>query len=263
MPDGPQRVSRDVEYVADGTRMVGYLCTPSGAVASPGVLLVHDAFGLSPDVMDLAHRLAWLGLPVFAADVWGDRDVLTSQEQIGPRIGAMAGDRRGWMVRVAAAHRAAGLQPEIDGAAVVMLGYCFGGSSALEYIRTGGGVRGVVAVHPGLDLLDPGWSAANVAARVLVCTGADDPMATPAMRTALEASMTGAGIDWETDLYSGTKHAFTSPASQYSPTPEAVAYHPRNAARAWESTTRFLRELLPDAPPSAVARRTPTNPAAS
>lgn len=244
-------VSRDVEYRHDDTRMVGLLCAPEAAPARPGILLVHDAFGLSPDMIDVAHRLAGLGFAVFAADVWGDRTQPATQPEIGPLIGGMVADRPRWMARIAAAHDAARAQPEIDASAIAVLGYCFGGSSALEYVRTGGDVLGAVSIHGGLDLLHPDWSAPRRTAQVLVCTGADDPMATAPMRAELETSLSSVGIDWEVALYSDTVHAFTSLRSRHSPTPHVVAYNARSAARAWDSTTRFLRDLFPDVRPVA------------
>lgn len=81
-------------------------------------------------------------------------------------------------------------------------------------------------------------------------------MATAEHRARLQQAMSDAGVDWEVDLYSGTKHAFTSPKAQFSPMPDVIAYHPRNAARAWDATTRFLRELFPavaDVPAAATA----------
>ncbi|MFE5292413.1 dienelactone hydrolase family protein [Isoptericola sp. NPDC056618] len=246
--------ARDVEYGHDGTRMLGALRAPAGVRGAPGVLLLHDAFGLSDDMLAIAERLAGVGFAVLAADVWGERARPRTQDEIGALIGAMVADRPRWAARVAAAHAAAAEQPEIDDDAIVALGYCFGGSSALEHLRTGGAVRGVVSVHPGLDLLDAdaGWGACDPTARVLLCTGDQDPMATAAQRDSLQRAMTGAGLDWETDLYSGTRHAFTSPHARFSPTPEAVAYHPRNAERAWDATTRFLRELARDLSPAVV-----------
>ncbi|WP_419702895.1 dienelactone hydrolase family protein [Promicromonospora sp. NFX87] len=244
-------LTRDVEYEHDGTRMVGALCAVPGARNAPGVLLIHDAFGLSEEMFAVARRIGRLGFAVFAADVWGDRTQPATEAEIRPLLGSMVGDRRRWMGRVAAAHAAATAQPEVDGSALAVLGYCFGGSSALEYLRTGGDVRGVVSIHGGLDLLDAegDWSVARSGVRVLLCTGADDPMATATQRVALETAMSRFGVDWEADLYSGTKHAFTSPKAKNSPNPDVVAYHPRSAARAWEATARFLREQFPQAAP--------------
>ena len=75
--------------------------------------------------------------------------------------------------------------------------------------------------------------------------GAADPMATAEQRAQLEQALNGADIDWELDLDSHTTHAFTSRKAQSSPRPDVFAYHPRNAERAWNATTRFLGELFP------------------
>lgn len=238
-------IQRDVEYTHDAIVMKGAVRAPSGAFGEPGVLLVHDAFGLSTRMLETADRLAELGFAVFAADVWGNRAQPSRQEEIGPYIRAMVSDRPSWVARMRAAQETAAAQPEIDGSSLVALGYCFGASSALELLRSGGGLRGVISIHGGLDLLDPeaDWSGADPRARVLICSGAEDPMATPAQRASLQEKLSGVGIEWELDLYSGTKHAFTSLLARNSPTPEAVAYDERSAARAWTATTRFLLDI--------------------
>jgi dienelactone hydrolase len=236
---------RDVEYTHDGTRLIGLVCAPEAAQSLPGVVLVHDAFGLADEMIEIAKRIARLGFAVFAADVWGDRLTPKSQDEIGPLIGAMVGDRERWISRIALAHEIAGRQPEFDGRAPASLGYCFGGSSALEYARAGGRTRGVIAIHPGLDLIEFDWSAVTpgTAPSALVCFGADDPMATPTQWRKAKQAMTEAGVDWELNLYSGTVHGFTSPKAKHSPNPAVVMYHPRNAARAWRATEAFLLEM--------------------
>lgn len=238
-------IQRDVHYTHDGTVMKGALCAPPAASAAPGVLLVHDAFGLTPHILQIAQSLTDLSFAVFAADVWGDRAQPSHQAEIGPYIGSMVSDRPRWIARMHTALETAAAQPEIDESSLVALGYCFGASSALELLRSGGDLRGVISIHGGLDLLESGadWSAADASARVLLCSGADDPMATPDQRTSLQENLSGAGIEWELDLYSDTKHAFTSPHARNSPAPEVVAYNELSAARAWAATTRFLSTI--------------------
>lgn len=239
-------VIRDVVYTHDDARLMGMVCAPEGAVDLPAVVLIHDAFGLGDEMLEHARALAELGYAVFAADVWGDRFTPTSDAEIGPLIGGMVADRAKWIERIALAHEIAAAQPEIDGDALVSLGYCFGGSSVLEYARTGGRVRGVIGIHSGLDLIEFDWSAVSDAApSVLICTGADDPMATPQQWQQLKAAMNDNGIDWEFNLYSGTVHAFTSRRAAHSPKPELFLYHPRSARRAWQATAGFLAEVLP------------------
>lgn len=247
-------ITRDIEYALGDVRMIGYLAAPATSRPLPGILLIHDAFGVTDDHLATARQYAGLGFAVFAADVWGERGRPKDASEIGPFIGGMVGDRPQWLARIAAAHSTLAGQPEADASAIAAVGYCFGGSSALEYLRTGAALRGVVGIHAGLDLLDPDWSvftspaptppAPTSPAHVLLCTGADDPMATTEMRESLQRSLSGAGIDWEVDLYSDTKHAFTSPQAASAPANDVFAYNERSAARAWQATTRFLGELF-------------------
>ena len=160
-------------------------------------------------------------------------------------MGSMVGNRPEWLARIAAAHRTAVAQPEVDADNLALLGYCFGGSSALEFVRTGGRVKGVIAIHPGLDIIEFDWSGAEAGLQALVSVGAADPMATAQQRAQLEQALDGADINWELDLYSHTTHAFTSRKAQSSPRPDVFAFHPRNAERAWNATTRLLGGLFP------------------
>lgn len=238
-------LTRDVDYTYRETRMSGLLLVPEGDGARGTVVLIHDAFGLAGFSLAAAHRYAALGYVVFAADVWGDRVQPADERGIGPLIGAMVANREEWQGRVAAAHATAAEQPEVDPRRIVMAGYCFGGSSALEYARTGAHLAGVVAVHPGLDLLDPdGVWQPHPSLRALVCVGADDQMATASQREALTTALTRAGIDWEMDVYGGTVHGFTNPRLVESPARHIIAYHPRSAERAWSSTITLLDATL-------------------
>lgn len=247
-------VRRDVQYSYESTPLIGLVRAPAGLPHAPSVLLVHDAFGLNEDTVAIAERLAAWGYAVFAADVWGNRTTPSRHEQIGPLIGAMLSNRVEWMGRMSAARDAAAAQPEIDIARLVALGFCFGGSSALEYLRTGGDLIGAVSVHGGLDLLAPGWGGAPAGVSVLLCTGADDPMATAAMRDDLQRDLSAAEVDWEVDLYSDTRHGFTNPKSQFAPAQDVVGYNPRSADRAWRSVASFLAEVVQRASEPQIAR---------
>lgn len=236
----PPLITREIEYAFHGVRMRGHLAAPDMGHPLPGVMLVHDAFGLTEDLMEQAERLAELGFAVFCADIWGDGRTLGHQSEIGSMIGSMASDHDEWMGRARAALAAMSDLDEVGAREIVALGYCFGGSTALELLRTGAPLVGVVGIHPGLDLVRSGWENADSSAQVLLCTGAADPMATADQRAALEHALTETGIAWELDLYSHAKHAFTSPHASG----DIAEYHPRAAARARSATTRFLGDVL-------------------
>lgn len=240
---------RDVVYsaielgAAEAPQLRGMLVAPAGAVAGPSVVLIHDAFGLGNQMIETARSLAQMGLSVFLADVWGDR-AQPKQDEISNHIGRMKGNPAIWQARIAAAHETAKQQPEIDAERLANMGYCFGGSSALEYLRLGGGVIATVAVHPGLDLIEYDWQPRD--ARVLVTLGAIDPMATAEQRAQLDQALSDAGVDWELALYSHTKHGYTSEGARFAPENPVVGYHERNAKRTKDRYEAFFREIFPE-----------------
>ncbi len=246
---------RDVPYEHDGAPMLGYACGPAlrNGTSGPAVLLLHDAFGVGEETRATARRYAALGCTVLAADVWGSRRTPVTGAEIGASIGAMAGARATWHGRVRAAFETLVQLDDVDPARIAVVGYCFGGASALELLRTAGpgdaAPRSIVSVHGGLDLVGAEWptAAAGTPAtttRVLLCTGADDPMATPEMVAAVQSGLGGLGVRWETNVFSDTVHAFTSRHAGLGGPPEVVAYEPVSAARAWASTERFLTDTL-------------------
>lgn len=235
-------VTRSVPYTHEGTEHIGHFVAGADG-RRPGVLLIHDAFGVSEPMKEMAARIAELGYAVLLADLWGGGRSPGSHEEIGPLIGELAGNRELWIGRIRASHEQLLAQEEVAEAPVTAVGYCFGGASVLEYVRVGGEVGGAVSFHGGLDLVDEDWSKANRASSVLILTGADDPMAPEAAVRVLEQSMTAAGLDWELTSYGGAKHGFTNPHADRAGRPEAIAYSARADRHSWDAFTRFAKEI--------------------
>ncbi|MDD2050945.1 dienelactone hydrolase family protein [Pseudomonas putida] len=235
--------NKSLDYSYDDACLRGYFSRPGGG-ALPGILLVHDAFGVSDFVKGIADRLSSAGYATLAADVWGDGKQLTSESEIGPMIGRFAADRKTWMGRLQAARKTLAAQPGVDGDKVVIIGYCFGGASALEYLRTVGDVRGAVSIHGGLDLVSEEWAPSHSLRKALLLTGYEDPMAALSKLESLQQSMNNAGVDWEVNLYGHTRHGFTRPDSDRANKPQIIAYHAQSDKRAWAALHRFLEESL-------------------
>lgn len=233
--------ARDLAYSDGETEMLGRLFVPAGPGHRPGILVVHGAHGLDDFILSRAERLAGLGHAVLAVDLWGGRERIADPAAIGPRLGAFAGNRAMWMGRVEAARAALAGQPGVDGSRIGALGYCFGGTSVLEFARSGGRVRGVVSFHGGLDMVADDWSA-GADASVLICTGAADPMARLEDLARIEAGLSAAGVEWETGLYGGVRHAFTEPDRPGRP--PFAGYDARADRRSWASMGEFFQHVL-------------------
>jgi dienelactone hydrolase len=231
-----------LHYNYAGTELIGYLVRAAGT-PRPGVLLIHDARGVSEPMKAIARRIAELGYSVLLVDLWGGGKTPGGDEEIGPLIGGLVSDPESWLGRVRAGHEALLASADVAEAPVTAVGYCFGGSSALEYLRRGGGVDGVVTLHGGLETIGTDWSEAHTPAKVLVLTGAEDPMASRDLVETLEDGLTSAGIDWEVARYGATKHAFTSPDVDKAGRPDVLAYNARADHRSWNALTLFLEEM--------------------
>jgi dienelactone hydrolase len=131
-------IGKSIEYFDGSARLVGYLSIDEALPGiRPGVVLVHDAFGVGDYMKRRADDIAELGYGVLAADIWGDGAQLTHEAEIGPMIARFASDRTSWIGRVEQARKVLSSQPSVDATRIAAVGYCFGGASVLEYLRTG------------------------------------------------------------------------------------------------------------------------------
>ncbi|MBM3649097.1 MAG: dienelactone hydrolase family protein [Alphaproteobacteria bacterium] len=234
---------QDIEYRADGIRMVGQYVVDDGSTARrAGVLICHEGPGLTDHTKKIAARLAGLGYAAFALDYHGEGKPLTDLAAVRPRIAAWMADPAGIMARAAAALDVLKAQKEVDPARLAAIGYCFGGTTALELGRQGCDLRAIVGFHSGLATSRP-QAAKNIKGKVLVCIGADDPIIPPEQRAAFESEMKAAGIDWRLQLYGGAGHSFTNPAAD-SRGMQGFFYHAATDRRSWNAMIELFDETL-------------------
>ena len=133
-------------------------------------------------------------------------------------------------------------EPRTDPQRLAAIGYCFGGTMALELARGGADLAVAVGFHSGLQTQRPAV-AGEVKAKVLVCIGADDPIVPPEQRLAFEQEMRAAEVDWRMNLYGGAEHSFTNPNAGQSGMP-GLAYDQATDERSWRAMLDFFDERL-------------------
>lgn len=223
-------------YEHEGVALEGYLARDAQAdERRPAVLLLHDWHGVGDTVRMRAQMLARLGYVAFAADLYGVG--VRPQGDAAPAEAAKYyNDLALLRTRVAAGFTVLQQHPTVDPARLAVIGYCFGGTAAIEFARTGAPARGVVSFHGGLiahELSD----AAAIAASLLVLTGGDDPVVPPDAVVAFENELrTAPHVDWQVTTYSGAPHAFTIPGTD--------RYRPTADARSWRAMVCFLDEVF-------------------
>ena len=230
-----------VEYKQGDTTCQGYLAWDDSAAGKrPGIVLVHDWMGVGDYVERRAREVAALGYVVLAADIYGKGVRPKDAREAGQLAGKYKGDLPLLRARGRAALDTLVKNPRVDAAKLFAMGYCFGGTAALELARSGAPLVGVVTFHGGLATKDPA-DAKNIKGSVLVLHGFDDPFVPPAEVAAFQKEMNDAHVDWEMVLYSHAVHSFTRPDSG-NDNSKGAAYNEKADKRSWEAMKAFLAE---------------------
>jgi dienelactone hydrolase len=233
----------DLEYKSGNLDCRGFLAydeTISGK--RPGVLLVHEAFGLGDAVIERAKMIAGLGYVALAADIFGNRLIPDGFDHAIQIIMELLNDPPTLIARASAGLDALAALPQVDGTKLGAIGFCFGGSTVLTLASQGKDLAGVISFHGGVSKV-PAPIKGGVKAKVLICTGADDPMVPTSDVVAFEQALRDAGADWQVITYGNTVHSFTNKGADGSLSP-AIKYDAKADRRSWAALTDFFEEAF-------------------
>ncbi len=234
---------REVTYEVDGRQMVGTLAVPDGTGSRPAVLIGHEGPGLDPVQKDRARRIAVeRGYVAFALDYQGGGQMLTDRDVMMARLDELFADPGRTQALGQAGLDVLLAEPRADASRVAAIGYCFGGTMALELARGGVDLAAVVGFHAGLITTRP-EAAADIRGTVLMCLGADDPIIPVEQRLAFESEMRAGGVDWRMELYGGAVHSFTHVGADRAGVP-GIAYHERADRRSWRAMLDLFDEAF-------------------
>ncbi|MSM40564.1 MAG: prolyl oligopeptidase family serine peptidase [Geobacter sp.] len=257
-PAKPQIEGKTVEYRAGDTLLKGYLATDTALKGKrPGVLVVHEWWGLNDYARKRARMLAELGYVALAVDMFGDGKQARHPDEAGAFAGAVMKNFDTGKARFNAALELLKQQPDVDPTRIAAIGYCFGGGVVLNMARQGADLKGVASFHGSLAAVQPAEKGA-VKAKILVLTGADDKMVPPGQVAAFKEEMQEAGADFRVISYPGAKHSFTNPdADKYAKEFNLpIAYNKKADTASWDELKKFFKEIfkVPAAPTGAVIK---------
>jgi len=218
----------------DGTQKLNGLVTSNAGKKLPGVLILPAWKGIDDEAKNSAIELEKQGYIAFIADIYGEGNIPTDNASASKIAGTYKQDYKAYQKRIALALeelKKQGANPD----KIAVIGYCFGGTGALETARAQMPVAGVISIHGGLA---KGNDRLNVPikTKVLVEHPADDESVKPEDMTNLIAELKAGKTDFQIITYSNSKHTFTSP--------ESPDYNEVMAKRAWNHTLTFLKEVL-------------------
>jgi dienelactone hydrolase len=234
---------KEVTYKDGDQPLTGYLAWDDAIKGKrPGVMVVHEWWGLNDYAKERAKMLAEEGYVAFAADMYGPGKVTTH-----------ANDAKGWMTQITQNQEAwqkralLGLEqlkasPHVDKSKLASIGYCFGGATVMQMAYAGADLKGVVSFHGSLPPASPEQAAA-IKPRVLIAHGNIDPFIPAERIVKFKQALEDANVDWEMDIYGGAKHGFTNPeAGEFGM--DALAYDEKADTRSWTRMKAFFDEIF-------------------
>ena len=222
-----------VDYKQGDTQLRGYLAYDDAIRDKrPGVLLVHRRDGMTPLTLQNAEMVARLGYVVFAPDIFGA--VPKDEEESKAMSARYNKDRPLMRARAQAGFDILRNNPMVDASRIAILGYCFGGTTAVELAETGAPIVGTVTIHGSFRNFQHD-AAKNIHGRMLILHGAEDPVAPLSEVNILIQDLRDAKIGWQLELYSGTKHGFSTPKN---------ADEERANTQSKASMARFFKEVF-------------------
>jgi dienelactone hydrolase len=218
----------------DGQQKLNGLVTSNAGKNLPGVLILPAWKGIDEEAKTAALNLEKQGYVAFIADIYGEGNIPADNASAGKAAGAYRSDYAAYQKRIALALEQL-KKAGADVKKIAVIGYCFGGTGALEAARGNLPVAGVVCIHGGLGKAAD-RSNGPINTKVLVENPAEDRGVTPEDMSKLITEMNEGKADWQIVTYAYSKHTFTDPKS-----PD---YNAVMANRAWDHTLLFLKEVL-------------------
>jgi dienelactone hydrolase len=201
-----------ITYTDGVTTMKGFVVYDTAKKGKqPGIVVVHEWWGITKHMHNEARRLAGQGYTAFIADMYGDAKMADNPNDAGALAGSVMKDPQAMESRFNAAREQLAKQPTVDPTRIGAVGYCFGGAVVLNMARAGADLGGVVGFHASLGLNTPAPAPGSVRAKVLVLNGADDAFVKKEQYATLRADLDAAKADYRVIEYPGAVHSFTNP----------------------------------------------------
>src|SRR4051812_32927364 len=166
--------TKTVTYTVGDTTFKGFLAWDDASEDKrPGVLVVHEFWGLSNYERKRAEQLAKLGYVAFAVDMYGEGKTTEHPKEAGKMAGMVRNNKKAWLERGLAGLKILQDNPLVDSKRLAAMGYCFGGSTALFLGHNGVELSAVASFHGALPIPSSD-EAQSIKAKVLICHGSLD-----------------------------------------------------------------------------------------
>ncbi len=242
----PKIKGMNVEYNAQNVVMKGYLAYDENIEGRrPGVLVVHEWWGINDYARKRARMLGELGYTALAVDMYGEGKQAMHPDDAGKFSSELMKNFDVAKARFMAAMDFLSRQATVDPTRIAAIGYCFGGGVVLNMAREGVDLKGVASFHGSLTAINSAQPG-RIKAKILVLNGADDKFTTPEQMEAFKQEMKSAGADFQFISYPGAVHSFTNPEATElgKKFKMPIAYNANADKKSWDELKKFLNMVF-------------------
>jgi dienelactone hydrolase len=201
-----------VTYTDGEATMKGFLVYDDASQAKrPGLIMVHEWWGITPHMHNQAKKFAEQGYTVLISDMYGDAKTADNPKDAGALSSSVMKNPTVMESRFKAARDQLAKQATVNPQKIGAVGYCFGGAVVVNMARSGADLAAVAGFHASLGLNTPAPAPGAVKAKVLILNGADDPFVKREQYDTVKKDFDAAKADYRVIEYPGAVHAFTNP----------------------------------------------------
>jgi carboxymethylenebutenolidase len=237
-----QATAERITVQSGGSSLTAELFLPNGEGPHPGVVVLHESFGLNDDIRRISARFAEAGYAALAPDLYshGRRLVCLSRVLVDMTSGHVERE----VADILAARDVLAAREDVDADRVAVAGFCQGGGFALIAGTRGG--FAAAAVNYGM--VPSKRSYLDGLCPVVGSYGGKDRVVGRKIAERLQSHLTELGVPHDVKTYDDAGHSFLSQPDGWQgwlarvPSPMAVGYDERAAEDAWQRMLAFFAE---------------------
>ena len=224
-------IGEEVQYATVGGQEIsGYLAKPEGAMNAPGIIVIHEWWGLNDNIRMMADKLAGEGYTALAVDLYGGK-VAESPDSAGTYARSVNNEEALDNLTQAYTY----LNEKQAAKNIGVIGWCFGGAWSLNTALAHPQKIDATVIYYGRLVTDTD-KLKTLEMPVLGIFGEEDGGIPPQRVKEFESALNEVGVDNSIHIYEGAGHAFANPSG--------TRYVEEAAEDAWQKTVRFLEQNL-------------------
>ena len=236
-------ITEAVTYTEAGEEYTGYVSYDNAIKGKrPGVMVVHEWWGLDDYAKRRTEMLARLGYVAFAVDMYGTGKVTDSADQAKEWMTEVTADVEWWRERAMAGIRYLKNHKLVDANKLAAIGYCFGGGTVIQLAYSGLDINGIVSFHGSLPVADES-AFGKIKTRMLIAHGNADPFIPREIVTKFQDTLDKANADWSMITYGNVLHSFTNPKAD-SRGMAALKYDKQADEHSWQAMQHFFEQIF-------------------